>query len=109
MQPTSSPSCLAARRRTNSSFIPWLLTAWLNQRLFRYDALAEHATADERERIIERAKGRLYGLGMILAALQFVPLVNLLAPIYAALAFAALCLAELAAMRRTQTGIVVEG
>ena len=77
-----------------------LLNAWLNQRLFRYDALAEHASAAERALVIASARGRLFGLGLALAPLAFVPFLNLIAPIYAGLAFTCLALDELAALRR---------
>ena len=73
--------------------------AWLNQRLFRYDALAEHASAAERGAVIVAARGRLFGLGLALSPLTFVPVVNLIAPIYAGLAFTLLCLDELASLR----------
>jgi CysZ protein len=79
------------------------LSAWLNQRLFRYDALAEHASAVERRQVFARARWRLLGLGLMLAPLALVPVANLVAPIYAGLAFTVLCLAELEALRR-QTG-----
>ncbi len=77
----------------------WLLTAWLNARLFRYDALATHASADEMRTVFAAARGRLLTLGLALAPLAFVPLVNLVAPLYAGLAFAYLCLDELATLR----------
>lgn len=77
-----------------------VLNAWLNQRLFRYDALAEHASAAERATVIRSARGRFFGLGLALAPLAFVPFVNLVAPIYAGLAFTCLALDELAALRR---------
>jgi len=77
-----------------------LLNAWLNQRLFRYDALAEHASPDERRRVIASARGRFFGLGLVLAPLSFVPFVNLIAPIYAGLALTCLALDELAALRQ---------
>jgi uncharacterized protein involved in cysteine biosynthesis len=77
----------------------WLLTAWLNQRLFRYDALATHASADEMRTIFRTARGRLFALGLALVPLAFVPFVNLVAPLYAGLAFAYLCLDELASLR----------
>jgi CysZ protein len=79
--------------------VPVLLGAWLNQRLFRYDALAEHAGSDERRTIFRAARGRLFGLGLVLAPLAFVPVVNLVAPLHAGLAFTCLCLEELAALR----------
>jgi uncharacterized protein involved in cysteine biosynthesis len=82
------------------------LSAWLNQRLLRYDALAEHASAAEMRAIFRGARRRLLGLGLVLAPLSYVPVLNLLAPLYAGVAFTYLCLGELAAARaRTPAGI----
>ncbi len=75
------------------------VNAWLNARLFRYDALSEHASAAERAAIFRAARGRLLALGLVLAPLSFVPIVNLVSPLYAGLAFTCLCLDELAALR----------
>ncbi len=75
------------------------LNGWLNQRLFRYDALAEHASAAERAAIVRTARARLMGLGIAVAPLSFVPIANLILPLYAGLAFTCLCLDELAALR----------
>jgi uncharacterized protein involved in cysteine biosynthesis len=81
------------------------LGAWLNQRLFRYDALAEHASADELHAVVGAARRRLMGLGLVVAPLALVPVVNLVAPLYAGLAFTCLCLSELAELRaRTAAG-----
>lgn len=81
-----------------------VLNAWLNQRLFRYDALALHADATELREVIRSARRRLFGLGLAVAPLSFVPIVNFLAPLYAGIAFTYLCLDELAALRtRTAT------
>ncbi len=76
-----------------------VLSAWVNQRLFRYDALALHADATEMTAVIRRARKRLFGLGLAVAPLTFVPLLNLAAPLYAGIAFTYLCLDELAALR----------
>ena len=89
--------------------LPLVLGAWLNQRLFRYDALAEHATADERRTIFRAARLRLFGLGVLLAPLALVPVVNLMAPLYAGLAFTCLCMGELAALRARETGVMRNG
>ena len=80
--------------------LPALISAQFNQRMFRYDALAEHASAGEYRAVVQAAGGRLYGLGLALAVLYYVPLVNLLAPILSALAFTHLCLAELESLRQ---------
>jgi len=79
--------------------------AWLNQRLFRYDALAEHASGEERAIVLRAAGGRLFGLGLALSPLSLVPFVNLMAPLYAGLAFTCLCLSELDAMRAQMPAI----
>ena len=94
-------SCFGCRRCSRA--FHWLLNAWLNQRLFRYDALALHAGRDELPAVIRGARGRLLLLGLLLAPLSLVPFVNLIAPIYAGIAFAYLCLSELAAYRARAT------
>lgn len=81
--------------------LPALNSAYLNQRLFRYDALSEHATRDEYGAIVKREKWRLYGLGVLLAGFYYIPFVNLIAPVLAGLAFTHFCLAELARVRRS--------
>jgi CysZ protein len=80
--------------------LPALTAAYLNQRLFRFDALAEHATREEYRFIVTRTKLPLYGLGLILALLYYVPFVNLIAPVLSGLAFSHLCLGELTLLRR---------
>ncbi len=80
--------------------LPVLLMAYLNQRLFRYDALTEHASREEYEQILESATPRLYLLGALVGLLQFVPVLNLFAPIYIGLAFIHLCLSELRQLRQ---------
>lgn len=80
--------------------LPVMLMAWLNQRLFRYDALAEHASTAEYRQLVEHATVKLYLLGAVAGLLQFVPLLNLFLPVYIGLAFIHLCLAELKQLRR---------
>ena len=79
--------------------LPILLMAYLNQRLFRYDALAEHASREEYDQLVERSTMKLYLLGAAAGLLQFVPLLNLFSPVYVGLAFIHLCLAELRQLR----------
>ncbi len=81
--------------------IPWLLSAWLNQRLFRYDAAAEHASAQELQRLFESGTGARFALGLATGLLYYIPVVNLIAPTFAALAFIRL---ELAALSRMRSG-----
>jgi len=78
---------------------PVLTSAYLNQRMFRYDALAEHASAQELQRAIRTSRGDLFVLGVLLSLLLYVPLVNLLVPVLSGLAFTHLCLARLSGAR----------
>ena len=84
--------------------VPWALSAYLNQRLFRYDALSEHADANEMRRIFTERFSDLFVLGLVTGAFYFVPLVNLVAPVFSALAFTCLCLDELARIREPVGG-----
>ncbi len=81
--------------------IPVLLLGYMNQRVFRYDALAEHASAVEMERIIGASGKRLAGLGVLLGAIGYVPLIGFFSPVYGALAFTHFLLARLAVMRNS--------
>ena len=75
--------------------VPFVAAAYLNQRLFRYDAIAEHASADEMAALFKNARGGWWGLGLLTGLVQFVPLLNLLGPVLAALAFIHFGLARL--------------
>jgi len=79
--------------------IPVAIMGWLNQRVLRYDALAEHASADEMLRIFSARRGTLFWMGVILALLAYVPLVGFVAPVLFGLAFIHLLLGELQALR----------
>jgi uncharacterized protein involved in cysteine biosynthesis len=79
--------------------IPVAIMGWLNQRLLRYDALAEHATPEEMRRIFAARRGTLYLMGTLFALLSYVPLLNLLLPVLFGLAFIHLLLGELQALR----------
>ncbi len=78
---------------------PVLTSAYLNQRLFRYDALSEHASREEFGQLIRHSRGDLFLLGILVSLLLYVPLVNLLVPVLAGLAFTHFCLSRLAASR----------
>jgi uncharacterized protein involved in cysteine biosynthesis len=80
--------------------LPPLLSAYLSQRLLRYDALAEHASPGEYRAVIAAAGTRLFLLGLALAVLFYVPLVNLVAPVLSGLAFTHYCLDELERLRQ---------
>jgi hypothetical protein len=67
--------------------IPLVILAWVNQRLLRYDALADHADAQEMARIFRERRFALYALGLLLALAAYVPFVGLIAPVAFGLAY----------------------
>ena len=75
------------------------ILAWVNQRLLRYDALAEHAEAAEMARLFRQRRGPLLLLGFLLALLAYVPLVGFFAPVVFGLAFIRYLLGALEAIR----------
>ena len=75
------------------------LNSWLNQRLFIYDALSEHASAQELQSIRHAVGWEIYLLAAILGLLHFVPVINFLAPVYMGLAFTHYGLARLEQIR----------
>lgn len=64
-----------------------LLNAWLNRRMFVYDALSEHASAAELAWARREGGWPLFAMSALLGLLYLVPLVNFLAPVYMGLAF----------------------
>lgn len=75
------------------------LSAWLNARTYRYDALMQHADAHEMHAIFERERGRLLLAGLGGGALAYLPVIHLLAPAYAGLVFIHFGLTALRRMR----------
>src|SRR6266436_4144210 len=68
-------------------FVPVVLFGYFNQRVFRYDALAEYGTAAEIAEIVRRHRGGLFLLGVALALVGHVPVLGLFMPVYGGLAF----------------------
>ena len=79
--------------------LPLFWAAWLNQRAFRFDALAEHAQPAEYIALIGRERGNLFAAGLLSAFAAHVPLVNLLAPAFTAVLFVHVCLGALRSLR----------
>ncbi len=79
--------------------IPIVIFGWVNQRLLRYDALAEHADAREMGQLFRTRRGGLYALGALLALAAYVPLLGFFAPVLFGLAFIHYLLSALAAER----------
>ena len=87
-----------------SLLVPLLLMGWLNRRTFAYDALSMHATDGEWASLRAAQKAPLFMLGLTMALLAHIPLVGLLAPALAALAFVHF---GLEALRRSRGGALV--
>jgi hypothetical protein len=75
------------------------ILGWGNQKLLRYDALAEHADPAEMAQIFRRRRTPLYLLGVLLALVSYVPLLGFVAPVVFGLAFIHYLLGALAAER----------
>lgn len=88
-----------------AAVLPLAFSAYLNQRLFRYDALSDHADAHEMRRLFQIAHGQLFVLGLITGLLYFIPPISLIAPIYAALAYIHFCLRALQRIRTSEIEI----
>ena len=67
--------------------IPLAIFAWANQRLLRYDAVAQHADVLEIKRLFRERRLGMYVLGVLLGLAAYVPLVGLIAPVVFGLAF----------------------
>jgi len=86
--------------------VGWM--AWLTRRTFAYDALTLHASDDEWHRLRRQHAFPLLVLGVILALLAHVPLLGVLTPTLAALAYTHYCLEALRRLRQ-QAGAVLSG
>ena len=84
--------------------LPVLLAGYLNYRGFSYDALAVHADAGEIETLLARERAQLYLVGIVAGLLAYVPVINLVAPAYAGLAFIHACLDLLRRERQQRAG-----
>ena len=79
--------------------IPLVIFAWVNQRLLRYDALAEHADRVEMQRLFRERRSALYAMGFLLALLAYVPFVGFIGPVVFGLAFIRYLLGALQELR----------
>ena len=95
--------------------LPLLWMAWLTRRIFAYDASCVHASDVEWQRLKREHRGPLLWLGVVMGLLGHVPLIGLLTPTVAALAYIHYCLNALRQMRGPvgrQTeggGLIIEG
>lgn len=83
-------------------FLPLGLNAWVSQRTFRYDALAEHATASELQQLVRQHRGSFFAAGLGCGVLAYVPILNLVIPVFTALVFVHFGLQRLRELRQQQ-------
>lgn len=67
--------------------VPLLAATYMNQRLFCYDALTEHAEKTELDALLVADRPARWGLGLLTGLIQFVPILNFFSPTLTALAF----------------------
>lgn len=79
--------------------IPLLLNAYLNYRLFLFDALGEFGTLDEIHILLKTKRTDFFLMGLITSLVFLFPLSFLIGPVYTALAFTRLAFAELDRLR----------
>ena len=85
------------------------LSAWLNQRCYRYDALMRHADREELRRLPREQRGGLYAIGAVSGVLVFVPIFNFFVPALSGLAFVHYLLQALRESRANPVVINVVG
>ena len=83
-----------------------LLSGWLNQRCYRYDALMQHADRAELKYLPREHRASLFGLGAAAGALAFIPFVNFFVPALTGLAFVHYLLEALRVSR--QQGLIID-
>ncbi|HEY8252667.1 MAG TPA: EI24 domain-containing protein [Burkholderiales bacterium] len=76
------------------------ILTWVNQRLLRYDALAQHADAAEMAQLFRQHRGPLLVLGFLLGLLAYVPFVGFFVPVVFGLAFIRYLLGALESIRQ---------
>ncbi len=81
--------------------IPVAILGWVNQRVLRYDALAEHADTAEMLQVFAGRRPSLYLLGLVLALMAYIPLVGFFAPVLFGLSFIHYLLAALKVHRES--------
>ena len=79
--------------------LPLLWWGWATARMLRYDALVEHASAEERSTLFARHGKSFFAIGTVVSLLNFVPPFFFLVPILGGLAFTHYGLRALAMLR----------
>jgi hypothetical protein len=75
--------------------LPLVLTAWLNQRVCSFDALTEFASDEEMKTLKIETQSQGYILGLMMAALNYIPFALFFTPVLSMVAYTHLNLAVL--------------
>ena len=88
--------------------VPLLWWGWATARMFRYDALVTHASAEERGVLFARHGKSFFVIGTVISLLNFIPPLFFLVPILGGLAFTHYGLRALEELRaeRGEVGVV---
>ncbi|MEZ5727638.1 MAG: EI24 domain-containing protein [Burkholderiaceae bacterium] len=79
--------------------VPWLWWSWLTARMMRFDSLVEHASVEERRRLISSDSRAYLAVGLLTTVLNYIPPLFLVTPVLSALAFVHYSLARLREQR----------
>ncbi len=85
--------------------IPIVLLGYFDQRMFRYDALADHATKDEIHHLIRASRRPFMWLGIAVGAIGHIPIVGFFSPVFGALAFTYYSLERLTGLRKSSPAL----
>jgi hypothetical protein len=81
---------------------PLLLAAWMNKKIFTYDSLQDYASADEFTQLIKKESRGLFGIGILLGLLAYLPLISFVLPALMGLAYTHFCLSALRRLRNAK-------
>jgi len=79
--------------------IPLVLNAYLNYRLFLFDALGEFGTLEEIRQLLKTKRTDFFLMGLLTSMVFLFPLSFLIGPVFTALAFTRMAFAELGSLR----------
>lgn len=79
--------------------VPLLLTSWLNKKIFLYDVLQDFASPEERRDIEQEESYQLYGMGLLLGLISYIPFAILVIPVLSGLCYTYYALNDLARRR----------
>ncbi|WP_413570327.1 EI24 domain-containing protein [Bdellovibrio sp. HCB117] len=83
--------------------VPLILASWLNKKVFLYDVLQDYASKEERHLIEQKSSKDLYGLGLLLGLLSYIPLAFFFVPVLLALSYTYYCLNALQSLRKGES------